>query len=546
MSPTQQGPKRSLEIQPEFKDPFQFAITKSSVQIGRAPDNDLQLEDERRRISRHHALISIDSAGVVTIEDQGSSNGTRVNGVRITAPTQLNSRDVILVGPYRIVFTEEREGGPNLSMETGGLKLDQVQQRVKLLDMVGALGPADTADIPTLELVHDISVNLARTYTLEELSEKGTELTFRIPNVHRAALMPWNEAAGAFHDAPLRFRGGQRGGADSFDPRSVVMSKTILDYVRRENRPLIVHDTQSDARVADAKSIFMAGIQAAMCSPLSYQGRFLGVLYADNLGSAMPFLDQDLSIFTIIAAQAGVALSHILARAELSRRETERAAMRLYVPPQVFSLIEKGDKNLQLGGTLQSLSVLFADIRGFTTLSERLAPTDVVKLLNEFFTVMASAVFDAGGTLDKFIGDCVMALFGAPISAEDSPVRAVESAVQMQRRVRDLSLRRVAAGLEPIRIGIGIHTGEAVVGNIGSTERMQYTAIGDTVNISARLVGKAAAGEILVSSETKRAIGELYPATPLGELELKGKTNKVGVHSITWDSGDQTTRYSDV
>ena len=281
--------------------------------------------------------------------------------------------------------------------------------------------------------------------------------------------------------------------------------------MREENRPLHIRDARAHADLGRSLSILRAGIQAAFCSPLTFQGRFLGVLYADNLIAPGAFSAEDFRIFTTIAAQTGLALASSITRGELLKREVQQAAMRLYLSPQVADLITAGDGSVELGGVLQPVTVLFADIRGFTKLSEHLDAREVVLLLNEFFTAMTQVILEAGGTLDKYIGDCVMALFGAPVPAPDDLQRAVEAAINMQREAARLNSQ--------IRIGVGLHTGRAVVGNIGSAQRMQYTAIGDTVNVAARLVNIAAPGQILVSRRCSQFRHRRFRAAGRGRVE---------------------------
>ena len=213
----------------------------------------------------------------------------------------------------------------------------------------------------------------------------------------------------------------------------------------------------------------------------------------------------------------------------------ERANLSRYLPPQVVDLITSKGGSVELGGVLQPVTVLFADIRGFTSLSEQMDAREVVDLLNDFFGVMTAAIFQSNGTLDKFIGDCVMALFGAPIPSERSPRNALVAAVRMQQQVARLGEERVQRGLAPIRIGIGLHHGPAVVGNIGSAERMQYTAIGDTVNIAARLVSRAEPGQILVSEAMYKAAGGSDLFHDLGQVSVKGRDAQVRVYSVDWE-----------
>jgi len=229
-----------------------------------------------------------------------------------------------------------------------------------------------------------------------------------------------------------------------YDPSAVVMSRTILRRVRLENRPLLIRDAKSEAMLESAASIVRAGIQAALCSPLSFQGRFLGVLYVDNLAEPQAFSDGDFRTFTSIAAQTGLALANALAGRQLLQREVERQALRLYLPPQVADLMMASGGASQLDGRVQEIAVLFADIRGFTTISEKMEAREVVQMLNEYFTAMSGLIFDCKGTLDKFIGDCIMALFGAPVASPRAAREALTAAIRMQKRLHQLN--RIAPG----------------------------------------------------------------------------------------------------
>lgn len=472
--------------------------------------------------------------------DLNSANGTAVNGQRITAPTVLRPGDAISIGPHVIFYRQETEAALPFSIEAGAVELDRLQTQERLLDLAGdaVLG---ASGMHLLEILHQVSVTLARTQTVEEVKEQSVQLLFKIEPVHRACLMLWDESSSSFQTAEVRTRGNRSVAIPaSYDPRNLVLSSTILNHVRKHNRPLLIRDAISDQLLSSAASIVRAGIQAAFCSPLTFQGRFLGVLYADNLAAPDAFSEADFRTFTSIAAQTGLALANALARDELSKQQVERAAMRLYLPAQVVDLISAAGGSIQLGGTLQPLSVLFADIRGFTTLSEQMDAREVVQLLNELFTALSEVIFEAGGTLDKFIGDCVMALFGAPVAFPDSPQRALKAAIGMQRRVAALNLARAKRNLRQIQIGIGLHHGPAVVGNIGSADRMQYTAIGDTVNIAARLVSRAAPEQIVISGEFQKLVNDCCGFQPLGSAELKGRAAAVETYSVLWGQADSS------
>jgi adenylate cyclase len=212
----------------------------------------------------------------------------------------------------------------------------------------------------------------------------------------------------------------------------------------------------------------------------------------------------------------------------------ERQALKLYLPPQVADMILVSGSASQLEGVLQTITVLYADIRGFTTMSEQMEARDVVQMLKEFFTAMSAVIFEFGGTVDKFIGDCVMALFGAPVTSSTSARDGLQAAIRMQRQMELVNLSRARRGAPVFHIGIGLHCGPAVVGNLGSDNRVQYTAIGDTVNVASRLVDKARRSQIIVSDDIRAAIPELQSFDPLGEVELKGRTTKMTIYSARW------------
>ncbi len=510
-------------------------VEQPVLSFGRAPENDVMLTDTELRVSRRHAVIEWNAAQGATIRDEGSANGTFVNQQKIAGPVLLKSGDHIGIGPHELTFKQEKGGQLPWKIQTSGHDLRSFQKLQLTPDARKEAKLPDAPPLKALQLLNEVSTALARPQTPSEVAKEAIQLLFKIEGVQRATLWPWDEAAHCFHQMPLETRSGpDQMTGPIFDPQNLVLSSTILNQVRQQNRPLLLRDIKA-SEFNLSKSIVRAGIQAAFCSPVSLQGRMLGVLYADNLMRSDAFSQEDFDTFTVIAAQAGMALANSLAREELSRQQVERASLRRYLPPQVVDWITSKGGTVELGGVLQPVTVLFADIRGFTRLSEQMEAREVVDLLNDFFGVMTETIFQSGGTLDKFIGDCVMALFGAPIPSERSPRNAMVAAVRMQQRVSRLSAERVQRGLSPLRIGVGLHHGPAVVGNIGSTERMQYTAIGDTVNIAARLVGRAEPGQILASDAMYEAAGASDLFRDLGLISVKGRDAQLRTYALEWE-----------
>lgn len=213
----------------------------------------------------------------------------------------------------------------------------------------------------------------------------------------------------------------------------------------------------------------------------------------------------------------------------VARRSLER-----YVSVEVAKeILERGDE-VELGGIRRRITVAFCDIRGFTTLSEHHSPEEVVDLLNRFFTRISDPILRHGGTLDKYIGDAIMAFWGAPVARQDDPIRAVRCALEMLRESAAFSAELEAQGKAPLSVGIGINTGWAIVGNIGSPARMGYTAIGDTVNIASRLqdLTKEHRAELLISHTTFEEIDDLFEAERIGLVPVKGRTEPVGIYRV--------------
>jgi len=216
----------------------------------------------------------------------------------------------------------------------------------------------------------------------------------------------------------------------------------------------------------------------------------------------------------------------------LREKDLIKRAFTRYVAREVVDEILKDPENLVLTGERRDVTVLFCDIRGFTSTSEKLTPEEVVTLLNTFYTLMIDTTFKEDGTLDKFLGDGVMAVFGAPIYHHDHSLRAIRTALAMQAGMRDLSARRATEGKPPIAVGIGINAGDAVAGTVGTEARMEYTVIGDSVNLASRLESNSKAGQILISEQTYRKVQAAVEARSLGRIKVKGKEDEIGVYEV--------------
>lgn len=266
------------------------------------------------------------------------------------------------------------------------------------------------------------------------------------------------------------------------------------------------------------------GLAALLSRPIFRLVRATGAIAAGNFNISLPVASRD---------ELGV-LTESFNRMARSLREKEmiKRAFTRYVAREVVEEILKNPEKMVLTGERREVTVLFCDVRGFTPMSERMSPEDVVLLLNDFYNLMIETTFKHDGTLDKFLGDAVMAVFGAPIAHPDHSARAIRTALAMQEGIGGLNERRTQQGKEPISVGIGVSAGEAVAGTVGTEDRMEYTVIGDSVNLAARLESNAKPHQILISQRTYERVRDLVEARPLGRIRVKGKEEEVEVYEV--------------
>lgn len=216
----------------------------------------------------------------------------------------------------------------------------------------------------------------------------------------------------------------------------------------------------------------------------------------------------------------------------LKERDLVKEAFGKYVSNQVLDEILNG--KVALGGEMKNITVLFSDIRDFTKLSSKMEPAKVVKFLNDYFSSMVDVVFKHGGSIDKFLGDGLMALFGAPISYHDSARRAVDAAIEMRIKLSEINVRRELEGEEPIDIGVSLHTGECIVGNIGTQQKMEYTAVGDVVNITSRLeeLNKEFKTHVIITEATYQHVADFVKVQPLPEVQIRGRSESIKIYEV--------------
>lgn len=241
-----------------------------------------------------------------------------------------------------------------------------------------------------------------------------------------------------------------------------------------------------------------------------------------------------LCLFAIFGSHAQFTINERKKAAEKMERDAEtRERFRRLLSPDLAEMVVSGDLTVQQGGEGRVVTVMFVDIRGFTSLSSNAPASELLKMLNDYYEVLVDVVFRHEGTVDKFIGDAMMVIWGAPIHHTDDPQRAVRAALEIMQALNDFNFFRIGRGDVPISVGIGINTGPVVAGYLGSSRTMSYSVIGDTVNTASRLCGAAHAGEIVVSDKTYQIIADAFDGKILPPIKAKGKSDAIQAFAIT-------------
>lgn len=258
-----------------------------------------------------------------------------------------------------------------------------------------------------------------------------------------------------------------------------------------------------------------------------------GIGLKDKL-SGDPYTSDDEELLSTLSNQGSVAIENSMLLEQMKKEEIMRANLSRYLSPHVVEQVIKNDMRLNMGGHRKAVTVLFSDIRDFTHISENYPPDKLVQILNEYFTEMGRVIFKHRGSLDKFIGDAIVAVFGSLIQLENPEQNAVETAVEMMKQVTALNEGwQDKYGFE-MQIGIGITAGEVFLGTVGAPQRMEFTVIGDTVNVAARLSGIAKGGQILITKEAQSALNSGIITNELPPAELKGKTDKTEIFEVLY------------
>lgn len=531
-----------------------YNLPDGDTHLGRADENDVVLTGDK--VSRRHARLRV-SEGKVFLEDLGSRNGTSLADQAVKAAVQLKEGDVVTVGENTLtlrlageaeesrteILDESKHlGGSTLSRDAAELAGQVLFTRdlrhnsfIASFEQARSMSVAelqqattqDNGQVKSLALLYKVVDALASSTSLDAFLQQMLDMVMELAAAKTGVVLLKN-AKGTFSPVVVRHAGKLQKG-------EVPVSDAIVSEVVQKKVALCVADAQDDARFKSRESVILYAMKQVLCVPMMHDGAITGLIYLNREAATQEAMSLEslIDLLTAIAQLSanGAQQAKLKAKAQ-SEEKIRRTLERFHAPDVVDRLVKDLGKGQAISAKVDErvVTVVFADIAGFTALTERLPAPRVVELLNEFYRRMTRIVFSFGGTVDKFIGDSVMAIFGAPYQRPDDASRAVRAALSMRREFVELITSRPVE--ERCGIKLSVNTGKVLAGIVGSDARMEYTALGDPVNVASRLEETALPGQLLVTKATLDAVGGRFQAVPLGERALRGKKEKTAIFEL--------------
>ncbi|NMF60905.1 adenylate/guanylate cyclase domain-containing protein [Pseudanabaena yagii] len=372
-----------------------------------------------------------------------------------------------------------------------------------------------------ISLLYTIASKMSSCLDVKEIGTLVIEEASRLIRCTSASVMLHNQ-----HDNSLEIIAA-KGTAERIGSLKFAVDKGIAGYVFTTGKPELVNDATKDPRYIIVNENHS---YALICAPILTKDRSLGVVNISN-SEPISYTSQDLKLFTALVTQASGAIENALLHESKLQEERIKNNLERYLSPQVAQAVINDAGEVSLTTSKRRIAMLFSDIRNFTTKCEELEPEQLVAYLNEYFTQMVDVIFTNQGTVNKFVGDMIVAMFGAPSAIADREYWAIAAAINMQKRIKELPIDWIR---ENFITGIGISSGDVIVGNIGSPQHMDYTAIGDEMNIASRLQGLAQGGQILVTRSVYEATQSSFQFREFGTLPVKGKKNLVEIFEVIY------------
>ena len=554
-----------------------------NILIGRGSDTDICLAD--KRASRHHARIYKNSTHFV-LEDLQSSNGTLLRNIKIFPGIiyDLANEDQVRIGSTVLAFVDS-DLSPQVSDPPPAASGSNDQGFFAVVSPLASQSSADNETMTTSGLgssasrnygaaawriryddhvQHSVAVSLDASSNMAEVREEGSQsedlhealkrlqtmcqvsmalgdirdLSKLMPKILECLLNIFQAADRSFIllrdsqsqqliPAGVKLRRGKH------DPdEELALSQSIIQDVTTNKRSILSVDAMDDDRFSQKASIIDLSIRSMMCTPLLVGDELLGVIQVETNNNQQQFMPEDLQVLTGLSSQVAIAVKNARLNDAIEAETARRTSLERYFSPKFVDMLMSGDVTTALGGDTYQGTILFADIIGFTTMSEAMAPADVLAKLNRYLTIMQKLIHENEGNVDKVNGDGIMAFWGVPHSDDCDEANAILTALKMQQQLWSFNLSLQADHQPPIHMGIGLNTGDFIAGNIGSEDKIEFTLIGDHVNLAARIEHLAGRNQVFVSEATWEPIKDLVSAVQLPPYTVKGKTTPIVIYSI--------------
>lgn len=560
-----------------------YDLPEGTTHVGRADENDIVLSGDL--VSRKHANFHV-TGNALVFEDLGSRNGSRLNGDKVVGTSPMKPGDVVAVGENSLVVrqpttaetaaTEMVDAGGGGAVRRFGRGVDvshavlmardiqdsivrrvldnslpfevddheppPVPNKVKRraasdtdeneADEVRSDGPSYPVAFHSLVMLFRVAERLATAATLQAFLDDTTDTVMKRVGASTGVVLV-RHPTGVLVPAAVRH-------AKKLSKGEVPVSDAIVEAALAQGQAIAVADVRDDSRFAERDSVVLYGIDQVLCVPIGQKAPFDGVLYLNRTQVNDEPIEALLDVCTALAQLLQTAMHKFSARPPAGDRL--RSALERFHGPDIVErrvgdLAQKTVKLSQLEE--KQVTVLFADIAGFTDLAFKLKPEQVADLLSEFYKVATPLIFSFEGTVDKFVGDSVMALFGAPYGKGDDAIRAVRSAMALKAEWERAMQKRPAN--ERLLLKVGLTTGKVLAGSVGTEARLDYTAIGEPVNVASWLCQSAEAGQVLITGKTLAAVGARFDVTPLGERPLLGSRVRTAIFEVLDEDDDSGT-----
>jgi adenylate cyclase len=497
---------------------------QGSVTIGRHPSNTICIGG--KAVSKYHAVIR-ESGNEFIYEDLNSSNGSYYNELRIKEHEFQDGHE-IRIGDASLVF-KDKEAFDDISSLVNFEQFDpqktQFQERVNLVEAGRFLPEREVSDLSMLRVDYE-KLRMGQ----ELLQGMGTERDLKklldVISTHLISMFMADRCVILLVNSAGDFEAKAVQSLDQLNS-PVSVSQSVLKEVQASKSAVLLSDAGNEGDVAQSSSLMMMGIQSVMCSPILHNDKVIGAVQIDLRKGQGSFVKKDLQLLGGIVTYIAMAVTNAGLSQKIEKEAKTQAQFERLLSPSIVKQLITGKLKIGKAGELRQVTIMFADIRGFTSMSQKASPAAVVNMLNHYFERVVNIVFKYGGTIDKYIGDAVMVLFGAPIPMKKQEDAALACALEIQSMLTSWNQERVKHKSEPIPVGIGINSGEVVVGSIGSSKTMQYTCVGNAVNIASRLTGLARAGQVVASKATMVGVSVKTTCEKLPPADIKGIEGQV-------------------